>query len=136
MAWNSNAHYRTDILNEHHEATPRGRYGTVVPWILASEYLCAVRISEERGEGELLQRRTYVLVAVITPTIIIEGDFNCVLSKNDCMGNKALDKVFLGFGPIDVWGTVPKGTRIHTTHQMLQRDWIDFMSHLSLAARN
>jgi hypothetical protein len=51
------------------------------------------------------------LLRSIPPTMVIRGDFNCVLSQTDCTGNinysKALDRMVRGFDLIDVWETIP-----------------------------
>jgi exonuclease III len=62
---------------------------------------------------------TYLLWS-IPPTMIIGGDFNCVLSQTDCTGNinysKALDRVVCGFDLTDVWETIlPRAIYTHYT---------------------
>jgi hypothetical protein len=50
------------------------------------------------------------MVLSLPPTMIMEGDFNCILTNIGCTENtnfiKALEKVVRGFGLVDVWGTV------------------------------
>jgi exonuclease III len=77
------------------------------------------------GSANRLERESFYnieltyLLRSLPPTMIIGGDFNCVLSKTGCTGiinySKALDNVPREFGLIDVWGTVPQGTCKHYT---------------------
>ena len=58
------------------------------------------------------------LLRSLPHTMIVGGDFNCVLSQADCTGNmnysKALDKLVRGFELTDVWTTTH--TRAIYTH--------------------
>jgi len=84
------------------------------------KYLCTLWDITQAGERRLLQRGAHIFAAVHSPTIIIGGGFNCVLSQTDCTGNinysKALDGVVRGFDLTDVWETInPRAIYTHYT---------------------
>ena len=66
---------------------------------------------------------TYVLRS-IPPTMIIGGDFNCVLLQVDCTGNinysEVLNRVVRSFEFTDVWETVPPELYIRIIPHMVR----------------
>jgi len=76
---------------------------------------------------------TYLLPS-IHPTMIIVGDFKCVLPQTHCTGNinysKALDRMVRGFDLTDVWERItPRAIYIRIIPHMARDIWTAYISH-------
>jgi len=78
--------------------------------------------SSNRQEKETFYNVELTYLCSLPPTMIMEEDFNCVLTNTDCNGSinfsEVLDKVAHGFGIVSVWETVPPRAVCthHTSH--------------------
>jgi hypothetical protein len=100
--------------------------------------VCAPSSSSKIRERENIYsvECTYLLLSLF-PTMIIRGDFNCVLTNTDWIGtmkfSKVLDKVVCSFDLVDVWETVsPRALYIRIIPRMVLQAVIENMSHQTL----
>ena len=84
---------------------------------MAANYqgVCFINVYAPSGSANIQEREEFYNVELVyllrslPPTMIVWGDFNCVLSQADCTGNmnysKALHKLVQGLKLTDVWNT-------------------------------
>jgi hypothetical protein len=80
------------------------------------------------GAKKKIEREAFFNIALplllkdIPTTMILGGDFNCVLAKPDCTGHfnfsRALNTLVRGFDLVDMWDAAPeRGFYTHYTRQ-------------------
>jgi endonuclease/exonuclease/phosphatase family metal-dependent hydrolase len=97
---------------------------------MAAEYhgVWLVNVYATSGDASRQERESFFnielsyLLRALPLSMIIGGDFNCVLSKTDGKGhfnyNRTLDNLVRGFGLMDTWATAPeRGVFTHYTQQ-------------------
>jgi len=114
-----------NMANQHHKVAHWEGKGSVLPRSLGR---VSSGSSNRRVREHYLQCGIHIPAAFTAPTMIIKGDFNCVLTNADWIGIMKFSKLLF-----DVWETVPpRAVYTHIITHVEPHTFIEYMSHQTL----